>query len=380
MGRIEILKENNMRRILQVNINNEGGAFSLVYQVQKMIDQKEYVFDYYTMGKFNYNSVYLDIIKNNSHIYEADLRKNRFIGHLLLPIRFYKFLKNERYEIIHIHSDSSWKAILYAFPAKIVGIKNIIIHSHSTGINGEQQFFKKMCHRIAKQLISCFCTKFVACSSEAAKWMFDTQKVDVTIVKNGVNLCRFKPDMVAREQERRKLNYFPENIVIGTVGDFSDTKNPMLLIEIFEQLLKDNDCFRLLFVGSGSNEKNIKEIVKKKGLESKVLFMGRTDHVEIALEAMDAFVLPSKFEGLPVSAVEAQATGLPTFLSPNIKKEVAISGMAWFPHTYLDVNEWKNLIIQNLYNVKFQNITERVKNAGFDINDTVKKFTELYMR
>ena len=119
MGRIEILKENNMRRILQVNINNEGGAFSLVYQVQKMIDQKEYVFDYYTMGKFNYNSVYLDIIKNNSHIYEADLRKNRFIGHLLLPIRFYKFLKNERYEIIHIHSDSSWKAILYAFPAKL---------------------------------------------------------------------------------------------------------------------------------------------------------------------------------------------------------------------------------------------------------------------
>ena len=68
--------------------------------------------------------------------------------------------------------------------------------------------------------------------------MFDTQKVDVTIVKNGVNLCRFKPDMVAREQERRKLNYFPENIVIGTVGDFSDTKNPMLLIEIFEQTIE----------------------------------------------------------------------------------------------------------------------------------------------
>ena len=70
-----------------------------------------------------------------------------------------------------------------------------------------------------------------------------------------------------------------------------------------------------------SNEKNIKEIVKKKGLESKVLFMGRTDHVEIALEAMDAFVLPSKFEGLPVSAVEAQATGFLHFFHPILQKK-----------------------------------------------------------
>lgn len=367
-----------MERILQVNINNEGGAFSLVYQIQKRIDKNKYVFDYFTMGEFNRNAVFYDLIKQDSNIYECSLRKNRLIGHIVLPIKFYKLLKKTNYYTIHIHSDSSWKALLYAIPAKFAKVKNIIIHSHSTGINGEKQLVKKILHKITKLVLKRFGTTFIACSTQASKWMFGNTKSKIIIIKNGVDLTTFKPNKKARNKVRQELNYKPENIVIGTVGDFSDTKNPVLLIKIYTSLLKSDCNYRLLFVGSGDNEEDIKQLVIKEKINDKVLFLGRTENVQNVLNAMDAFILPSKFEGLPVSAIEAQATGIPVFLSPNITREAGIDGFSWFADDYLNVENWKELISNNIHNVNSDMATDQVRKAGFDIRETVKAFEKIY--
>lgn len=367
-----------LKRILQVNINNEGGAFSLVYQIQKKISKEKYAFDYFTMGEFNHNVIYDDLLKQGSYIYESGLRSNRMIGHLFLPALFYRFVSNNEYSIIHIHSDSAWKALMYALPAQKAGVKNIIIHSHSTGINGKMKLLKRFLHEITKQSLKKNSSSFVACSTEAAEWMFGKDIENVKIIKNGVDLTKFKTDKSIRNSIRKSLCYNPDDIVIGTIGDFSETKNPKLLIDIYETILKINKKSKLLFVGDGNNKDSVKKLVFKKNLQNSVRFMGKIENVQEVLNAMDAFVLPSIFEGLPVSAVEAQATGVPTFLSPNITREAGIEGLSWYNQDYWNVDQWANLIMNNIFKTSHLNATEIVKKAGFDIVDTVDSFEKLY--
>lgn len=367
-----------LKRILQVNINNEGGAFSLVYQVQKKIPKEKYIFDYFTMGEFNHNSIYDDLLKHGSCIYEGRLRDNRLIGHLFLPVRFYRVVSDNKYSIIHIHSDSAWKALMYALPAHKAGVKRVIIHSHSTGINGKMQLLKRFLHEITKHSLKRYGSSFVACSSEAARWMYGKNIDDVKIIKNGVDLTRFRSDKSVRNSIRNSLRYNPEDIVIGTIGDFSETKNPELLVDIYETILKINKNSKLLFVGDGNNKNSVIELVHKKKLQSSVKFTGKIVNVQEVLNAMDAFVLPSIFEGLPVSAVEAQATGVPTFLSPNITREAGIEGLSWFNQDYWNVDQWADLIMNNIFKTDHLNATEMVKRAGFDIVDTADSFEKLY--
>ena len=127
-----------------------------------------------------------------------------------------------------------------------------------------------------------------------------------------------------------------------------------------------------------NNKNSVIELVHKKKLQSSVKFTGKIVNVQEVLNAMDAFVLPSIFEGLPVSAVEAQATGVPTFLSPNITREAGIEGLSWFNQDYWNVDQWADLIMNNIFKTDHLNATEMVKRAGFDIVDTADSFEKLY--
>lgn len=365
-------------RVLQVNLNNEGGAFSLVCEIQKRIKKDSVIFDYYTMGEFAHNNIYEELIFEGSKVYEAKLRKNRFVGHILLPWKFFKFLRNNNYEVIHIHSDSAWKMLLYALPAKLAKIRKIILHSHSTGINGDNKNLKTVCHNIAKKkLIKCG-TLFVACSHEAGEWLFDSKKVNIKIIKNGIDLERFRFNNELRNTTRDKLNYKEEDIVIGTVGDFSITKNPELLVDIFNKIYINDKNYKLIFVGKGEREQLVKEYAKSKTCNESILFYGISNQVEKLLNAMDCFILPSLFEGLPMSAVEAQTSGLPTILSKNITRDASIEGYCWYCNDYKNLNEWTSLIKNNTFKTNRLKAATQARLNNFDINITVKEFLNIY--
>lgn len=368
-----------MKRVLQVNLENSGGAFQLIYQVQTVL-KDEIQFDYYSMGLFKKDDVYYDLLSMGSNIYEGNLRDNRLLGHIKLPFKFYKFIKKNNYDIVHINSDSAWKISLYSIPAKLAKVKKIIIHSHSSEINGDHIKFKKICHRIAKQFIKISGTDFLGCSKESVEWMYKNNLKDknVKIINNGVNAEKFKFNRDIRKFERDKIKVDKE-CLIGTVGNFSYQKNPEFLIKLMLHLKKRKDeVYKLIFVGEGEDRKKIENLVIENSLTNDVIFYGKTDKVNEVLNAFDIFIMPSRFEGLPVSGIEAQTNGLPCIFSENITKEVKISDEC----KYLSLDDSLEIWCDTISNMKFNKnrgkAYENTINKNFDINYTANQLKELY--
>ena len=323
MNEMDSLKKDEIR-VLQVNLDDAGGAFSLIFQVQKQLN-KRVVFDYYSMANFRKKAIVDQIESMGGRICEARLRSNRLIGHFILPFDFYKFLKENEYKIIHIHADTAWKLLLYSLPAKLGNARKIIVHAHSSSISGDYRLLKLICHYIAKPFLPNVSTTLLSCSDMASKWMYPTKYLNKVIkIHNGVDANKYKFNDDIRKKEREKLGIKPNEILIGTVGDFSYAKNPFILVDIFRILLNKMDNCKLIFVGDGPNRSQVEKYANKYGIMDKVIFLGMRFDVNCIYSALDVFVMPSRFEGLPMSALEAQANGLKCFLSDRISREVKI--------------------------------------------------------
>lgn len=361
------------RRILQVNLNGEGGAFALMTQIQQEL-YPEIIFDYYWMG--NYKKKMISFYKRTykSVFYEAGLRKNRFLGHILLPFVFYQFLIKNSYRIVHIHADTAYKMFLYAYAAKRTGIAKVIMHSHSSGINGQVPFIKYIAHIVSRPFLSSYADVLLTCSKKASRWMFLKHQSQAVMIKNGVNLRKFRYDDAMRRKVRKELNI--HNRLIGMVGNLSYQKYPEYMIDIFEKICMDG--YTLLFAGDGPNRRQVEEYAKKHNVYDHIIFYGRTNRIHELLNAMDLFIMTSRFEGLPVSAVEAQANGLRCILSDKVTKEVKILPNCEFASIDEGTGHWEELIRkENIMPNRSEGVI-RLKRAGFDICDTSKQLKYLY--
>lgn len=368
-----------MNKVLQANLENSGGAFQLIYQAQRIL-KDEIQFDYYTMGIFEQNDVYYNLIEMGSNINEDNLRKNRLIGHIILPFKFYNFLKRNRYSTVHINSDSAWKILMYAIPAKILKINKIIIHSHSSEINGDHIRLKKICHYIAKRIIKYCGTDFCGCSNESIKWMYGKKLKDknIEIIHNGVDTEKFRFREEIRDELRKKLN-IKNKCVIGTIGNFSYQKNPEFLVELIEKLNEGKDKkYILFFVGEGRDEDKIKKIVQNRHMEDYVIFYGKTSKVNEVLNAFDIFILPSRFEGLPVSGIEAQTNGLPCIYSSSITREVEISNSCYYIDLSEPISSWCNIIRSIEFKDNRKNAYQNTIMKNFDIKYTADQLEKIY--
>ncbi|MEE1043762.1 MAG: glycosyltransferase, partial [Clostridia bacterium] len=167
--------------------------------------------------------------------------------------------------------------------------------------------------------------------------------------------------------------------VIGNVARFTFQKNQHLLVEIFEELYKKDSSYRLMLVGDGENFEEIKNMVESKGLNDVVLFLGCRDDVPELLNTMDIFVLTSRFEGLPLSLVEAQANGLYCVVSSNTTKEINVTGRISYVNDDNNTDEWKTLISNFISENHIMN-TDVLKNCGFDIVTEANKLSEEYFK
>lgn len=325
------------QRILQANLNNLGGAFSVAYEAQKEL-QKEYIFDYFFPDKFIENDVYRHLIKMGSKCTGDIECKNRMFKQFKIYQVFKSYLKRNDYEYVHIHSDTAWKIALYYLAAKFAGIENIVVHSHSSGINGHYRFINYFLHLIAKPIIRKAKYK-CACSDIAAIWMFNSTD-NVTIIRNGVDLEKYAFEIEKRNAIRTNLQ-LEGKIVIGSVSDYSYQKNPEFLLKLIESF-KYDERYVFLLVGNRENCK-LKELIDNDSSIRSVKFTGMVTRPQDYLCAMDIFVLPSRFEGLPMCALEAQVNGLYTIVSDKVTDETRCS--KYFARLELDVQEWKKEIM-----------------------------------
>ena len=303
------------------------------------------------------------------------------------PLKIIKYMKELKqikkndYNIMHIHL--SYNKFLILLEAKLLGF-TVILHSHSTGIERNGILYdivKISSHYIGKLITPLLVDKYLACSHLAAKWMFPKHIIksqNYVIAKNAINIDTFIYNQIKQKQTRENLK-----ISNNCVGRFSYPKNHIFLVKIFSEIVKKNEDSKLLFIGGYTNKDkhifdNIQNLVKTLNLENKIIFLGKRNDVFDLFQAMDCFVLPSLFEGLPIVGIEAQTSGLPTFFSDKITKEVGVSHLANFISLEKEPKFWAEEILKCKNQKRFSPI-EEIRTAGYDIKEEIKNMEDFYI-
>lgn len=286
--------------------------------------------------------------------------------------QFRDLLRRRHYDVVHLNLFQAL-SLSYAKLAADAGVPVRIAHSHNAALRKSPgRPLKLALHRWGRKRFARYATHLWACSAPAARFLFG-QDTPYTFIPNGVDTGRFRFDLQARARIRQELGC-GDKLVAGNVGRLCQQKNQDFLLEVFARLRQDRPDSLLLLVGQGEDRGALEEKAKSLGLEEGVLFYGATDRVESLYWAMDVFLLPSRFEGLPVSLVEAQAAGLPALCSPAVTREVALTQVDFLP---LEPRLWAQAIV-NVKTMDRPAAAGTVAAAGFDINDAARLVTEGY--
>lgn len=280
-----------------------------------------------------------------------------------------KLFKENKYKIVHSHMNTL--SVFSLFGAKIAGVPNRILHNHSTAGKGEtkKNFMKYALRPFAKL----FPTGLCACSKLAGNWIYG-KGTKFKVFNNAIDLDMYKYDEKKRESLRAELG-LEEKKVIGHIGRFCYQKNHDLLIDIFNEVLKVEKDASLMLIGEGELEQEVKDKVKKLGIEDKVLFLGRRADAYRYYQAMDLFLLPSRYEGLPVVGVEAQACGLPCVFSDCVTEEAKLLNSTVYVSG--GIGEYVEKVVEGL-KVKRKDTSKEMREAGYDIKEEAGKLLEFY--
>lgn len=297
-------------------------------------------------------------------------------------LKYYKtvnafFKEHHDYNAIHINTGSKNFPILQI--AKKYKIPVRIAHSHNIGFQSKSKA-QILMGNMFKPLLKHYATDYFACSKLAGEWLFGKKNVEngkVKVIHNAVDYDKFKIDNKVRADIRKNLN-IENKLVIGHVGRFTNQKNHTFLIDIFNEIHKKNSNSVLMLVGIGEKEDEIKEKVKKLGIEQNVLFMGFQNNVNELMWAMDVFLMPSLYEGLPVVGVEAQATGMPCFMSKDVvTDEVKITEGVKFISLNETAEKWAEEILNS--DLERKDTRDDLKKAGYFIDDMAGELADFYM-
>lgn len=285
--------------------------------------------------------------------------------------------KNE-YDIIHIQSGSIYTLLAVAKLAKKYGVKKVIVHSHCTGNNN---FKYKLIKWFSDRKIDKYVDIYFACSDLAAVWKFPKNVIEnnnYVMVKNGIDIEKFTFNNNKRNKYREEFNLTNE-IVLCNVGRFELQKNHEFTIKLAEQLKIANFNFKFILVGTGSLKEKMINKIKELGLENYFIILeNRTDIAEIMM-ASDIFVLPSLFEGFPVTLIEAQASGIYSLASDLITKEAIITDICHYL-SLDDVGVWVEKIKDFSNQLKNrEKYAEIVSNAGYSSKQSALLLEDKYL-
>ena len=349
-----------------------GGVESVIMNYYKNIDKNEIQFDF-ICDEDSTNIPYEEIEKLGGRViicppYQKVFKYIKFLK---------KLFKDNHYQIVHSNINTLSVFPLYA--AKKAKVPVRIAHSHST--SNKKEWKKNLMKSVLRLFSKKYSTDYFACSELAGRYQFGNKTFDlgkVTVINNAIDLNDFKYDKKLRDKKRKELNVNDDNFVIGHIGRFVPVKNHEFLLEIFNEVHKNNKKAILLLIGQGPMEENIKEKVKELKLTKSVKFLGQRSDVKELYQAMDAFVLPSLYEGLPVVGVEAQACGLLCFLSSDMTKETKVLDSTQFIDLDLGSKEWANIIINDSIGYKVKSTKEEMTNNNFNIKNEAQKLVNLY--
>lgn len=362
-----------MKRLLCIVGNMDaGGAETFLMKIYRNMDRTKYQMDFCVAKEEK--GFYEDEIQGlGGRIYRITPKSKGIIKNFS-DIK--KLVKENEYKYVLRISQHSLSA-LELFAAKLGGAKKVIFRSSNTNTGGSK--INQLLHYMFRFLPIIISNVKIAPSTEAAIFMFGknaVKKKKVIILHNAIPFEKYKFSKEIREQKRKKLG-LQENLVIGHVGRLTKQKNHEYLLRIFKKVKEEKKNVVLLLIGKGELENELKNTVKELKIENDVKFLGVRDDVPELMMAMDVFVFPSLYEGLPNTVVEAQATDLKCVISDKITRETNITGKVEFLSIKEeDINAWKNMVLDCTNKYERKNNYNILKENKYVIEDVVQIFVE----
>jgi glycosyltransferase involved in cell wall biosynthesis len=282
------------------------------------------------------------------------------------------FIEHPEYKVLHSHVRSY--ASIYIPIAKKYGVRTII-HSHSRSNGSGISSIVKMIMQYPLRFQADY---FFGCSKEAGEWLFGKNIVrseKYHMFQNAIDTDQYLPNLKIRSEYRKKLG-IEEKRVFLHVGRLHSAKNHIFLLEVFKKVIQELPNSVLLIVGSGELKSEINKKIKELQLEDSVKMLGNRTDIPNLLQASDCFLFPSRWEGLPVSVVEAQAAGIPCLISDHITKDVGLSELV----VYLPIDSGTDIWVETIKKLDYQrkNVISNIKQAGFDVKSTAEWLENFY--
>ena len=358
-------------------VMDRGGAEAMIMNYMRNINRDIIKFDFLTNR--DYRAAYEDEIESlGGKVYHMCP---------MYPGKFHRYKKEVReflkehpeYKIIH--SNLEERSYLPLKVAKKMGVPVRISHSHNRPLGINPKLIVRYYFRF---MLKFYNTHMFACGEEAGDWLYGKKnRSNVTIMNNAVdaNQYRYNPEV---SKEMKKQLGIEGKKVIGHVGRFFPQKNHGFLIDIFNEIHKKDKDTVLLLVGGGELDDALKNQIKEKvrnlGLEDAVEFLGVREDVDRIVQTFDVFLLPSLFEGLPVTMVEAQAAGLPCVISDKVPIQCDLTGNVWVVPLEESPEKWADVVLDKANNFEKRDTYQQIADAGFDIKSQAKWLEEFYVK
>lgn len=286
-----------------------------------------------------------------------------------------KIIKENKIDIVHVHNGALGLQALIA--AKSAGVKIRISHAHGTKIDKNLKLPLKLLY---KTQLKRFANQYWGCGVEAIEYYYGKKVIEnhnYYLLTNAIDENKFKYNENIRKKIRKELGINNDEYLIGHIGRFMAQKNHTFLIDIFKEVVNKNKKFKLILIGDGELQPLIINKAKELNLKNSIILTGNIPNTYEMYQAMDSFILPSLFEGLPVVGIEAQANGLNCLFSDTITKEVDITNKSTFMSLNTPASQWADKIIE-LSKMKRNKIGNEIKNHHYSIIEEAKKLENKY--
>lgn len=365
------------RRILQFPISNAyGGITNYAINNWMLLDKTKFECDFATMSKqLDFEQKIIESGAGVVYISQyPQENKEQFVKEMME-------LLDREYDVVHLHT-GRWKDLTIEKLCKKVGVKKVIVHSHNSYCGNQDETIEAEAvaihNRVKNEFTENMATDYWACSQKAADWLFGEQipREKIKIMPNAIDLDKFSFDRHTREKKRIELGISLDDYVIGCVGRISYQKNQRMLIKAFALAHSGDEKYKLLLVGTGPDEPECKKLARELGVNRQVVFAGMRYDIADIYHTFDIFALASRYEGLPISIIEAQASGLVCLVNETIANEVFITPNCLKVQNELDA--WK-IALKEVGCVYPRNgYRDKMAAAGYDIKRQIKIIEKEY--
>lgn len=361
--------------ILYVNggLMDAGGISAYMMNYYRHFDLSKIHIDFLTQG-VGKNMFVEEIENNGSKLFQIP---NKSINPIKNYLSLKSIIKQGSYDIVHSHADAGNALVLKI--AKNLNVPVRISHSHNTDFIVNSRF-KKIINEYEKNNIKKYATHLWGCSLNACKWLYNNDINNVEVIHNAIDTSKFLYNEDKRLNIRKSLEINNNTIAICQIGHLCDRKNQVFSIKVIKkikELYKDIDV-KLFLIGDGEDKNKIINLIKELNLKNNVILLGIRNDIADLIQGMDIMLLPSLFEGFPVTLVESQTNSLFSIVSDKVSKEVIIddSLIKFLPIEDGNIIDWANECVSK-YNKR--NMLNIINKEGFNIELEALKLQNKYI-